>query len=116
MRTVWLGALLAGVLFSHTARAACAEPQRGTDEAPAFSPPLSQVVTGSGRLQFHSAPNDDCPMKGVFIIPRDKVVTYAQSQGGWSSVMYLNPKTGDDVSGWVRSNRLRTIGTVGPKQ
>lgn len=116
MRTIWLGVLLASALFPHAARAACTEPQIGTDKVPAFSPPLSQVVTGAGRLQFHSAPNGDCAMKGVFIIPKDKVVAYAQSQDGWSSVMYLNPKTGDDVSGWVRSDRLRTIGTVGPKQ
>ncbi len=34
---------------------------------------------------------------------------------GWSQVMYA-PGTGDDVSGWVRSDRLKETGTVGPKQ
>lgn len=116
MRMIWLAALLAGGLFSHAAKASCAEPQLGTDEAPVFSPPLAQVVVGPGRLQFHSAPDSRCSMSGVFIIPKDRVVTYAQSKDGWSSVMYLNPKTGGDVSGWVKSVRLRTIGTVGPKQ
>jgi hypothetical protein len=29
--------------------------------------------------------------------------------------MYLNPKTGDNVSGWVRSFRLKETGTMGPK-
>ena len=83
---------------------------------PALSPPLSQVVTGSGRLQFHSAPDSACPMKGIFIIPKDEVIAYAQTRDGWSSVMYLNSKTGNDVSGWVRSARLRTIGTMGPRR
>jgi hypothetical protein len=30
--------------------------------------------------------------------------------------MYVNPRTGADVSGWVKSARLRRTGTVGPKQ
>jgi hypothetical protein len=55
-------------------------------------------------------------MKGDFIVPKDKVITYAQSRSGWSSVMYLNPKTGQSVSGWVRAARLKETGTVGPKQ
>jgi hypothetical protein len=35
------------------------------------------------------------------------------SNDGWSSVMYSNPKTGNHVSGWVKSSRLRATGTVG---
>lgn len=93
------GLLIAGILLSHAAQAACTEPQAGSDQAPALSPPLSQVVTGSGRLQFHSAPDSACPMKGAFIIPKDEVIAYAQTRDGWSSVMYLNPRTGNDVSG-----------------
>src|SRR5262245_15231441 len=103
MRTAWLGALLVGAVFSHAAQAACVEPQTGTGAAPAFSPPLAQVVTGTGRLQFYSAPNSQCPVKGVFVIPNDRLIAYAQTQDGWSSVMYLNPRTGSDVVGWVRS-------------
>jgi len=116
MRTIWLGALLASAVVSHAAQAACVEPQAGAQAAPAFSPPLAQVVTGAGRLQFYSAPNGQCAVKGVFVIPNDRLIAYAQTQDGWSSVMYLNPRTGGDVSGWVRSARLKTVGTVGPKQ
>ncbi len=108
--------LLAWVLISHAAQAACTEPPAGSDRAPALSPPLSQVVTGTGRLPFHSAPDSTCPMKGIFIVPKDEVIAYAQTRDGWSSVIYLNPRTGSDVSGWVRSARLKTIGTMGPKR
>lgn len=116
MRMTGPAMLLAWALMSHAAQAACTEPQAGSDRAPALSPPLSQVVTGSGRLQFHSAPDSACPMNGVFIIPKDEVIAYAQTRDGWSSVMYLNPRTGNDVSGWVRSARLKTIGTMGPRR
>ena len=85
--------LVAFVLsVSGPALADCREPETGTRNIPVFSPPLSAVVTGAGRLQFYSAPNTNCAMAGVF-------VTYAQSNDGWSSVMYSNRKTGNDVSG-----------------
>ncbi|MBX9712060.1 MAG: hypothetical protein K2X60_13590 [Xanthobacteraceae bacterium] len=94
----------------------CKEPETGTKNIPAFSPPLSEVVIGAGRLQFYSAPNLNCAMTGVFVIPKDEVIAYTQSDDGWSSVTYSNPRTGDSVSGWVKSARLKETGTVGPKQ
>ena len=104
-----------GLILSWPAQAAeCVEPETGTKAAPAFSPPLSEVVTGAGRLQFYSAPNSGCVMKDVFVIPKDELIVYAQSSG-WSSVMYSNPKTGNSVSGWVKSSRLKETGTAGPK-
>jgi hypothetical protein len=30
--------------------------------------------------------------------------------------MHINPKIGNDVSGWVRSGRLKQTGPMGPKQ
>ncbi|WP_249137484.1 hypothetical protein [Bradyrhizobium tropiciagri] len=111
---VMLGAL--GASGHAQTPSSCKEPKTGTDRVPIFSPPLANVVTGSGRLQFYSAPNLHCPIKGVFVIPNDELVAYAQTNDGWSSVMYLNPRGGDDVSGWVRSARLKATGTVGPKQ
>jgi hypothetical protein len=108
---------LVGMLaMSSAALADCKEPETGTKTVPVFSPPLSEVVTGSGRLQFYSAPDGNCAMKGVFVIPRDALIAYAESDDGWSSVMYTNPRTGDHVEGWVRSARLRKTGTVGPAQ
>jgi hypothetical protein len=94
----------------------CKEPKTGTKDIPVLSPPLANVVTGAGRLQFYSAPNLRCPMPGVFVVPRDQLIAYAQSDDGWSSVMYSNPKTRNIASGWVRSERLKVAGTVGPKQ
>ncbi len=94
----------------------CKEPHAGAKTAPMLSPPLASVVTGTRRLQLYSAPNLHCPVSGVFVVPNDELVTYAQTRDGWSSVMYANPRTGDNVSGWVRSARLKQTGTVGPKQ
>jgi hypothetical protein len=41
----------------------CEEPKTGTKDVPIFSPPLGNVVTGSGRLQFYSAPNAACAIE-----------------------------------------------------
>ncbi len=106
---------LALILSSPVYATECQAPETGTKNVPAFSPPLNDVVIGTGRLQFYSAPNPQCVMSGIFVIPKDELIVYAQSNGGWSSVMYSNPKTGDSVSGWVKSSRLRETGTVGPK-
>jgi hypothetical protein len=108
-------AILVALLFSVSSQAFadCKEPEPGTQNIPAFSPPLSAVVIGDGRLQFYSAPKANCAMAGVFVVPRDELITYAQSNDGWSSVMYSNPKTGNHVSGWVGSSRLKQTGTVG---
>ena len=101
------------VSLSSAALADCKEPPTGTAAVPMLSPPLGEVVIGAGRLQFYSAPNPKCAMPGVFVIPKDELIAYAQSQDGWSSVMYSNPGTGNDVSGWVRSSRLKQTGTMG---
>jgi hypothetical protein len=98
---------------SGLAFADCTEPATGAKNIPAFSPPLSEVVIGAGRLQFYSAPNAGCAMAGVFVIPGDEPIAYGRSNDGWSSVMYSNPKTGNDVAGWVKSSRLKATGTVG---
>lgn len=103
------------IILSGPAYASCEEPEIGTKEVPSFSPPLSEIVIGPRRLQLYSAPDSACAMNGVFVIPKDELVVYAQSRGGWSSVMYSNPGTGNSVSGWVKSSRLKESGTVGPK-
>jgi hypothetical protein len=94
----------------------CKEPKTGTKAVPIFSPPRAAVVVGIGRLQFYSAPRVRCPLNGVFVVPKDQLVVYAQTDDGWSSVMFINARTGDSVSGWVRSARLKDVGTVGPEQ
>jgi hypothetical protein len=62
---------------SSHAFAGCKEPAIGTKNIPSLSPPLSEVVIGSGRLQFYSAPNLNCTMPGVFVIPKDQLIAYA---------------------------------------
>jgi hypothetical protein len=116
-KSLLAGMVLAGLLsVSALAQTPdCKEPNTGTKDVPIFSPPLGHVVTGSGRLQFYSAPNAACAIDGVFVIPKDFLVGYAQTDSGWTSVMYVNPRTGADVSGWVRSERLKVTGTMGPK-
>ena len=112
------GSMVALLLSTASALAevSCDEPQAGTRNVPLFSPPISEVVIGVARLQFFSAPNMRCPIKGVFIVPGDQVISYAQTAGGWSSVTYSNTKTGNTISGWERSSRLKAVGAVGQKQ
>jgi hypothetical protein len=114
-------ALLAGIACSAallgplgaSALAPCTEPKTGTAEIPLFSPPLSEVVKGTEKLQLYSAPSWRCPKKGAFVNPDDKVIAHAQTTDGWTSVVYADPKTGENVSGWVISKRLKEIGTAG---
>ena len=116
-KTVFAGLVCCTALLgAAVARAGdCKELQTGTKDVPILSPPLGAVVTGAGRLQFYSAPKLTCVMTGVFVLPKDWLVEYAQTSDGWSSVMYINPRTNNDVSGWVRTDRLKVTGTMGPK-
>src|ERR1700733_8786855 len=75
-RAILVACILAA---SGPAFADCKEPAIGTENFPSFSPPLGEVVIGSGRLQFYSAPNLNCIMPGVFVIPKDELIAYAQS-------------------------------------
>jgi hypothetical protein len=66
------------------------------------------VVTGKGRLHFHSAPSGQCRTE-VFIIPGD-AVDVVEEYEGFSHATYVNPKNGDTAGGWVESNRLKPNG------
>ena len=66
-------------------------------------------VIGKGRAHFYSAPSEACPTRDVFVVPRDSLIAYVEYRG-FTAVMYLNPKTGVDVEGWVRTSRLRETG------
>ena len=62
-------------------------------------------VTGTGRLQFYSAPDAACAVKGLFIVPGD--LMQAQFEfGGYTAVYYVNPVVGNEAVGWVVSSRL----------
>ena len=62
-------------------------------------------VVGSGRLQFHAAPDANCRMQGVFILPGEPVEA-DRELAGYTAVWYRNPRTGGEATGWVRSSRL----------
>ena len=67
-----IGLAVAALIFTGGAALAadnCKEPETGTDTVPMLSPPLSEAVIGAGRLQFYSAPDENCAMSGVFVIP-----------------------------------------------
>jgi photosynthetic reaction center cytochrome c subunit len=62
-------------------------------------------VTGTGRLQFYTAPASTCVMPGIFILSNEKVKAYAD-HAGYMLVKYVNPRTGVEVTGWVQTGRL----------
>ncbi|MGD9544496.1 MAG: hypothetical protein AB7F41_04715 [Methylocystis sp.] len=114
LSAIALGATLQGAAAFARDLKSCKEPAAGSNEAPLISPPRGNVVTGTGRLQFYSAPSVRCAMRGVFVVPGDSLVSYAETDDGWVSVMYVSPK--NSVTGWVRGDRLRDTGTMGPAQ
>jgi len=69
---------------------------------------VNRQLTGGGRVQFHSAPNTDCMMQGVFAMSGEAVEADREI-AGFTLVWYRNPRTGGEASGWVRSGRLQTI-------
>lgn len=72
-----------------------------------------RVVIGSGRLQFYSAPDAKCKIKGVFVVPGDSLDASAE-YGNYASVIYYD-KSDKSVFGWVEKNRLKENGVgMGP--
>ena len=61
-------------------------------------------VGGEGHLQFYSAPDDKCLLKGTFVIPNDDLYAYVELNGFYR-VMYLS-NDGDQIMGWVKKKRL----------
>lgn len=75
-----------------------------------------RVVIDKGRLQFYSAPNLSCKQSGIYILPGESIDAYLEYKG-FTSVLYINPKTGTEAEGWVLSARLKETGYgIGPKQ
>jgi hypothetical protein len=64
-----------------------------------------RVVTGTGRAWFHTAPLDECKLPALFVIPGD-VLTVLHTYGDFADVMYRNPRTGREASGWLKLDRL----------
>ncbi len=111
LRTTALAAGLLGPLCA-TAAPNCTALDRDVKQQETVIPGCKAVheVVGNGRLQFHSAPDQSCKMPGVFVIPGQTVIAYSEYKD-YTSVMYINQKTNDSVTGWVLSARLKATGT-----
>ncbi len=81
----------------------CQAPEAG--EVAALPGRARRQVLGKGRLQFYSAPDAACPLRGIFILPGEPVVALQQA-AHFTAVHYVNPRTGGQASGWVLSERL----------
>jgi hypothetical protein len=110
---LWIAGLVA--LPALADDAICADiAERAKREEGMISPAATYRVTGPGRLHFHTAPDPQCRQRTVFIIPNDVVIAYS-SYGDWFSVMYVNPRTGRDVEGWLPAPRLKYTGRIAPQ-
>lgn len=69
-----------------------------------------RIVTGSGRLPFHTAPAARCKARDLFVVPGDKLIAYTEHQG-FTAVLYIHPTTQREAEGWVASSRLAASGT-----
>jgi hypothetical protein len=65
------------------------------------------AATGEGRLQFFSAPDENCAIAGTFVVPGDRLDA-SRTHGRYSLVIYQHPKTAKVAAGWVESARLRS--------
>lgn len=73
-----------------------------------------RVTVGTGRVLFYSAPSQACKKKGVFVLPGETLDAYIEF-GGFTMVLYINPKNGNEATGWVEGSRLKETGYgVGP--
>ena len=67
--------------------------------------PALRVVNAGGRVYFHSAPDERCRLKGVFVVTNDRLEVFAD-HGAFTEVIYWHPVTGAGTAGWVPSARL----------
>lgn len=68
-------------------------------------------VVGRDRLHFHKAPDAACATK-TYVVTGDALLGYSE-WNGWYSVQYTHPKTGAVHSGWIRSERVEVVGSMG---
>jgi hypothetical protein len=67
------------------------------------------VTVGNGRVQFYGAPDERCIRKAIFVLPSERLNAYAD-YGDFTYVLYQNPRNANEVTGWVRSSRLKWTG------
>jgi hypothetical protein len=112
----YLLAVICFVLSTAAIAADCTTLDQQGNEKGIRVPESNAVIEtiGQGRVQFYSGPDEGCAMKGTFILPHEQLTAYG-TYLGFTSVMYMNPKTGNDVEGWIKSSRVKYTGYgIGP--
>ena len=81
-------------------------------------PRWALMVKSKQRVYFHSAPNDACKIKGLFIIHSDNVTAYDlykdKNKQEWVSVIYYSKRQdleSEIVEGWVKLNEFENLGS-----
>lgn len=90
-----------GALDAHAESAATIVPDFGS----------GRDIVGRGRLQFYSAPDLQCKIDGLFVVPGD--ILFAQLEyNGFTRVAFIAMKKSDrgDVIAWVPAPRLKKNG------
>jgi hypothetical protein len=105
---------LAALMAPAAHAAGCASPDAYSARVAGLHPSLSAIVVGQGRLQYYSEPDWRCPIKDLFVIPKDDMIVYAMTSDGWSEVVFVHAK--NSPLSWVRSSRLKLGGAMGPTQ
>lgn len=62
-------------------------------------------VVGEGRLYFHTAPDRQCQLRTVFVVPNDRLEAFAE-HGEFTEVIYWSAKSRAGTAGWVVSARI----------
>ena len=65
-------------------------------------------VVGAGRLYFHTAPDKQCQLSTVFVLPNDRLEAYAE-HNGFTEVIYWNAKSRAGTAGWVVTARIAEV-------
>lgn len=109
--------ILSSFKVSASAPLSCKELSKITDDnAGVLRTKYSYNVKGNKgfRTYFHSAPSNQCKIKGLFIIPNDNVIAYSYftyENTDWMYVMYTN-KNGDETYGWVKVKDFQEQGKI----
>ena len=100
-------AVLAGAAGRVQASDAClaAYDKAGQDKVAVAGVVTERKVAGPGRLYFHTAPDNRCRTKDIFVVPNDRLAVYAE-YGVFAEVIYWDPVTGAGTAGWVPVSRL----------
>lgn len=103
-----LSALIVAISNISEANADCASLNKAATNAGVYIPgdDAGRTVIGKGRLQFYSAPDLSCSIKGTFILRGESVDAYTE-YGRFTSVVYLGSKSKFPIIGWVESRRLK---------